>query len=131
MIRPAMNFLSKQRYPIMVLAVLALSCVLVTYQFAHNESRHVKTRENFIYVSRLDQIKPAEHLYQTLIQSLADLPDRTLLADLQRLEILDLKEKQPPGSLLAKYRTAVHNVLERRVQRRVTDLLEKGPRENP
>jgi len=130
MLSGLMSFLLRNRYPLMVVAVLALGCVLATYQFVHNESRHIKTRENFIHVARLGQDQPASHLYQILIQRLSKLPDRTLLADLQRLELMDLREPQAAGSLLAKYRTAVQNTLERRAQQRARDLLGKGP-ENP
>jgi len=123
-----MNFLKRHQYALMILAVVILSCILITYQYLANDSAHVQVREDFILLATSGNVKQAEHLYQELILHLKDLPDQSLIADFQRLAVLDLREKQEPGSLAAKYMAAVQNTLEKRAADRVSKLLKSQDR---
>jgi hypothetical protein len=120
------HFLRRQRYSLMFLAALTLCVLLILHQTLANESAHVQMREDFILLHGQGQDQPAQHLYQSLIQQLPTLSDRSLIDDFQRMVILDLEEKQTPASLLLKYKGAVARVLERRTEERVAQALKRA-----
>ena len=121
-----MQFLRRHQYLLCFLAVLVLACILTVRQYLANQSMHVETREDFIFLlEREGETESATHLYQVLIQQLPDLNDRTLVDDLQRTSIL--VDKAPdPKSLLFKYNATVKKTLEQRAEERLKRALEKA-----
>lgn len=115
-------------YPLLVVAVLSLSLVLVARQYLMNESGHVRMREDFLLLHAKGHEEAAKHLYQKLAQDVGRLSDLALIQDQQRLDLLAVQANPPltPASLLFKYRAAVQVELERRNEKRVAQALERA-----
>lgn len=123
-----MNFLRRNVYALLFLAVLTLSTLLIARQYLINESGHVRMREDFLLLQTQGHPEAAKHLYQKLVQDIGKLSDLALVQDQQRLDLLAIQTTPPltPDSLLFKYRAAVLVELERRNNTRVSKALERA-----
>lgn len=120
-----MRFLRRHQFVLCFLAVLVACSVLVVRQFLVNQSAHVEMREDFILLQQKGQTKPAEKLYQLLVQELPNLPDTVLWDDLQRTLMLVDPKTQQPDNLIWKYHWAVKHYLDRRAEQRVARVLKR------
>lgn len=124
-----MQFLQRNRYALLTVAVLVLASVLVVRQQLANLSLHTQRVEDFLLLYERNQTKACEHVYQLLIQQLPHVGDRELVQDLQRTAmILDPKNPQTEN-LVWKYQVSVRNELKRRSERRVRAALEQAAKE--
>jgi len=123
-----MQFLRRNQFLLCFLAVLVFSCVMVTRQFRANQSAHVELREDFLLLEEQREAKPAERLYQFLVQELPDLDEKGLVDDLQRTSMLVDPKAPETDSLVWKYYVSVKNELQRRSQRRIARALERAQR---
>ena len=123
-----MRFLRRHRFVLLFLAAVVSCSVLVVRQFLANQSAHVEMREDFILLQQKGHQKPTEHLYQLRVQELRDLPDVTLVDDLQRTLMLVDPKVQQPDNLVWKYYWAVKHNLDSRAERRVARALERMER---
>jgi hypothetical protein len=121
-----MRFLKRHQFFLAFVAVLILCSVMVIRQYLANQWRHTDLREDFILLHDQGKAQGAERLYQLLIQELPQLPDRELIADQQRLNVLFLSQKPPPDDLLWKYSISVQNELQRRTNARVARALKRA-----
>ena len=124
-----MQFLRRNRYAIVTVAVLVLSSVLVVRQYLINLSRHTGDVEDFLLLEGHNETKASEHLYQVLIQQLPHIGERELVQDLQRTAmVIDPKTSQREN-LVWKYHVSVNNELKRRAEKRLKTLLERSGKE--
>jgi hypothetical protein len=121
-----MRFLRRNIYLLLFCAVLFLSSVLVVHQHISNLSAHTERREDFIALHQMGHAKPAEHLYQVLIQTFPRLSDSALWQDVDRTTMLVDAKTPQPESLVWKYHISVKNELARRTQHRITRVLEQS-----
>jgi hypothetical protein len=119
MLKDGMRFFVRNRNPILVIAVLMMASVLVVRQYAFNAEAHHEMREDFIVMEAKGHQKLAEHTYQLLGQSLADLPDQVLVQDYVRTGALLDTNAIRTETLLYKYYCAVGNSLRARAEKRV------------
>ena len=119
LVKPSMRFLRRNIYPLLFCAVLTFAGVLVVRQFLANLSAHVERREDFIVLHQRGHAKPAEHLYQVLIQTFPKLSDAALWDDAHRTATLVDTKAPQPESLIWKYHVSVRNELARRTDLRV------------
>src|SRR4051812_3640668 len=109
-----MQFFRRNQFLLCFVGVLLLASVLVVRQVIANQSAHVEMREDFVLLYERQQTRPAERLYQMLIQQLPVENERSLLDDLQRMAlIIDVKIPNSEN-LLWKYYTSVKNELQHR-----------------
>ena len=120
------RFLQRNRHPVAALAVLAVACLLVLYQFTLNESAHVRLREDLILLERSDHPAEASHVYQHLVQKLPGLSLAALIDDLERLTMVSGTNAASGESLSAKYHTAVRRELDQRASRRLPAALKNA-----
>src|SRR5262245_46642564 len=114
-----MQFLRRNQYLLLALAVLIFASVLVVRQFLANQSAHVQRLEDFLLLHDRGEIKLCEHRYQLLVQELPELNDRALVQDLQRTAmVVDAKTPQL-DSLVWKYHVSLRNELKRRSEKRL------------
>lgn len=123
-----MRFLRRNIYPLLFCAVLLLSSVLVVRQFLSNLSAHVERREDFIALHQRGHAKPAEHLYQVLIQTFPKLSDSELWQDADRTATLVDAKKPQLENLIWKYHVSVNKELARRTELRVARALKQSER---
>jgi DNA-binding transcriptional regulator of glucitol operon len=121
-----MQFLRRHQFLLCFLVVLVLACVMVTWQFLANQSAHVELREDFILLQGQGETKPAERLYQMLIQELPDLNDKALVEDLQRTGMLVDQKNPATEDLVWKLHVSVNNELQRRSQTRIARALARA-----
>jgi hypothetical protein len=123
-----MNFLRRNRFSLLFVAVVALSSLLILNQHLANESGHVRMREDFLLLHFQGHAAEASHLYQRLVPSISHLQDLALIRDQDRLELAALlhPEMNVPENLLYKLRAAVRVELERRAPGRVAQALERA-----
>ena len=124
-----MQFLQRNRYALLTVAVLILASVLVVRQRLANLSLHTQRVEDFLLLYDRNQTKACEHLYQLLIQQLPYVGDRELVQDLQRTAMIIDPQSPQPESLVWKYQVSVRNELKRRSERRVRAALEQAAKE--
>ena len=114
-----MQFLRRNQYLLLALAVLIFAAVLVVRQFLANQSAHVQRLEDFLLLHDRGEMKLCEHRYQLLVQELPELNDRALVQDLQRTAmVVDAKTPQL-DNLVWKYHVSVRNELKRRSEKRL------------
>jgi hypothetical protein len=114
-----MRFFRRNKYPLLCLAVLLLSGVMVLRQFMANQSAHVELREDFILLLENGDENPATRLYQLLIQQLPELSDHALVEDIQRTAMSLGTNSTNPDHLLWKYQRSARNELHKRADRRI------------
>src|SRR6266568_9327693 len=109
-----MQFLRRNRFALVTVAVLIFSSVMVVQQFLANQSAHTQDVEDFLLLHERGEKKPCEHLYQLLVQELPRISDRALVQDLQRTAlVVDIKTQQL-DNLVWKYHVSVNNELKHR-----------------
>ncbi len=114
-----MQFLRRNRYALLTVAVLIFSSVMVVHQALTNQSAHARQVEDFILLSERGDRQSCEHLYQMLIQELPRINDRDLVQDLERTA-LEVEPKTPqPDNLIWKYHVSVKNELKHRTETRL------------
>ena len=121
-----MQFLRRHQFLLCFLAVLVFACVMVIRQFAANQSAHIETREDFIFLMERGEFEPAAHLYQELIQELPDLNEKSLVDDLQRTAMLVDPKAPDAESLIFKYQVSVKKELDRRSEQRLATARERA-----
>ena len=120
-----MQFLRRNHFALLTVAVLIFSSVMVVQQFLANQSAHTRQVEDFLLLHQRGEQKTCAHLYQLLVQQLPHLTDRALVQDLQRTAmILDPKTPQL-DNLVWKYHISVKNELRHRSEKRLAALLEE------
>jgi len=120
------RFLRRNRHPLAALAVLAVACLFVLYQFALNKSAHVRLREDLLLLEHSQHRAEASHVYQHLVQQLPRLSLTVLIDDLERLTMV-VGTNAPAGeSLSGKYHSAVRRELEQRASRRLPAALKSA-----
>jgi len=125
------RFLLRNRHPLTALAVLAVACLFVLYQFTLNESAHVRLREDLILLEHTEHNAEASHLYQHLVQKLPGLSLTALIDDLERMTLVVGTNAAAGESLSAKYHTAVRRELEQRASRRLPTALKRARHGEP
>ena len=118
-----MRFIRQNQYPLLVLAVLILSSVLVVRQFLANQSAHIDRREDFILLHQRGETKACAHLYQRLIQELPDLGDRSLIEDVVRTSLVVDTKKPDLENLVWKYYVSVNKEFQRRADSRLNQVI--------
>jgi hypothetical protein len=121
-----MQFLRRNQYFLLTLAVLIVSSVLVVRQFLANQSAHAQRLEDFILLHERGEARLYERRYQLLVQDLPGLNDRTLVQDLQRTAMLVDAKTQQLDNLLWKYHVSVGNELKRRAEKRLEAALQQA-----
>jgi hypothetical protein len=121
-----MQFLRRNQYLLLALAMLVFTSVMVVRQFLANQSAHVQRLEDFLLLHDLAEMKLCEHRYQLLVQELPELNDRALVQDLQRTAmVVDAKTPQL-DNLVWKYHVGVKNELKRRSEKRLNSALQQA-----
>jgi hypothetical protein len=121
-----MQFLRRNQYFLLTVAVLFFASVMAIRQLQANRSAHIERLEDFILLQEQDNPKLLERRYELLVQELPDLNDQALLDDLQRTAmVIDPKSPQP-DSLLWKYHVGVRNELRKRSERRLRRALQQS-----
>jgi hypothetical protein len=121
-----MQFLRRNQYFLLTLAVLLLASVLAVRQFLVNQSAHARRLEDFILLHERGEAKLCERLYQRIIQELPGLSDQALVGDWQRtVQLVDSKTPQL-DNLLWKYHVSVNNELRRRADQRLRSVLQEA-----
>jgi hypothetical protein len=121
-----MRFVRRNIYLLLFCAVLFLSSILVVHQYVSNLSAHTERREDFIALHEMGHAKPAEHLYQVLIQTFPKLSDSALWQDVDRTAMLVDAKTPQPESLVWKYHVSLKNELARRTQQRIRRVVERS-----
>jgi len=124
-----MQFLRRNRYALLTVAVLIFSSVMVVQQYLDNQSAHAQQVEDFLLLQERGEAKPYEHLYQVLVQQLPHLCERDLVLDLQRTAMaVDIKTPQL-DNLVWKYHVSVKNELKHRSEKRLEAALQGAAKE--
>jgi hypothetical protein len=124
-----MQFLRRNRYALLTVAILIFSTVLVIQQYLSNESAHTRQVEDFLLLHERGEKAPCAHLYQTLVQELPHLNNRALVQDLLRTA-LEVDPKTPQlDNLVWKYHVSVRNELRHRSEKRLATELQGGAKE--
>ena len=120
-----MQFLRRNQYFLLTLAVLIFSSVMIIRQFVLNGSAHTQRVEDFILLHERDETRLTEQFYQILVQELPQLSDKALVDDLQRMAMVVDVHAAQPDSLLWKYQVSVGNELKRRSENRIHAALQR------
>ena len=124
-----MQFLKRNRYALLVVAVLFFSSVMVVQQHLANQSAHAQQVEDFLFLHERGETKACEHLYQVLVQRLPHINDRDLVQDLQRTAmVVDVKAPQL-NNLIWKYHVSVKNELKQRAEKRLEARVQRAVKE--
>jgi hypothetical protein len=119
-----MQFLHRNRFAFLTVAVLIFASIMTVQQYFANLSTHTRLVEDFLALHERGEIRPCEHLYEMLVQQLPRIDDHALVDDLQRTAmIVDLKTKQL-DNLVWKYHVSVNNELQQRSNKRLAAMLE-------
>ena len=119
-----MQFLQRNRYALLTVAVLFFSSVMVVRQILATQSAHTRQVEDFLFLHEHGDKASFEHLYQRLVQELPHLNERALVQDLQRTAlVVDLKSPST-DNLVWKYQVSVNNELKRRAEKRLQATLQ-------
>jgi hypothetical protein len=124
-VKDSMQFLRRNRFAILTVAVMGLGCVLVLQQQLTNLSHHSGQVEDFLLLQDRNETKAAEHIYQVLIQRLPHIGDRELVQDLQRTAMVIDVKNPPKENLVWKYYVSVGNELKRRADKRLEKALKQ------
>lgn len=124
-----MQFLRRNRYALLTVAVLIFSTVLVIQQYLANESAHTRRVEDFLLLHERGDKESCEHLYQMLVQQLPHLNNRSLVQDLLRTAMEVDPKTQQPDNLVWKYHVSVRNELKHRSEKRLEAVLQGAAKE--
>jgi hypothetical protein len=124
-----MQFLRRNRFALLIVAVSFFSAVMVVQQHLANQSAHAQQVEDFLLLHERGETKPCEHLHQVLVQRLPHLNDRDLVQDLQRTAmVVDAKAPQM-HNLVWKYHVSVRNELKHRAEKRLEAIVQGAVKE--
>jgi hypothetical protein len=121
-----MQFLRRNQYLLLTLAVLLFASVMTVQQFLANQSAHVQRVEDFILLHERGETKLCEQRYQRIVQELPALSDRALVDDWQRTVLLVDPKTPQLDNLLWKYHVSVNNELRRRADKRLKSVLQQA-----
>ena len=121
-----MQFLRRNQYSLLTLAVLIVSAVLVVQQFLANQAAHTQRVEDLLLLHERGETKLCERSYQLLVQELSGLNDRSLVQDLQRTGMLVDAKIPQLDNLVWKYHVSVGNELKRRAEKRLEAALQSA-----
>lgn len=114
-----MQFLRRNRFALLTVAVLILAAVLALRQQLANRAAHAQYLEDFILLHERGAKKPCDHLYQVLVQRLPQNDNHTLVQDLVRTAMLVDTGTSQLDNLVWKYHVSVRNELKRRSEKRL------------
>ena len=114
-----MQFLRRNRYALLTVAVLIFSSVLVVQQYLYNESAHTRQVEDFLLLHEHGEKEPCDHLYQILVQQLPHLNNRALVQDLLRTAMVADPKTEQLNDLVWKFHISVRNELKYRAEKRL------------
>jgi len=117
-----MQFVRRNRYALLTLAILFLASVLVVQQQLANQSTHSQKVEDFLLLHERGSKEPCEHLYQVLVQELPLVGNHTLVQDLLRTAMVVDPKTPQLENLIWKYHVSVRNELKRRTEKRLESL---------
>ena len=109
-----MQFLRRNRFSLIFLALLIFCSVMVVRQFLANQSKHLELREAFILLFSRGYRPEADRLLKRLMRDLEDLPDKALMDDYQRTLPLVDPTKKDSDNLIWRYHWTLSNELEKR-----------------
>ena len=109
-----MQFLRRNRFSLVFLALLILCSAMVVRQFLANQSKHVELREAFILLFSKGYRPEADRILKRLMRDLEELPDKVLMDDYQRTLLLVDPTKKDPDNLIWRYHWTVSNELDKR-----------------
>lgn len=118
-----MYFIKQYRFVLAFLVLLVFCSVMVIRQFNARQSRHVELREAFILLHTRGYTNQANRLYQHLLMSIQDLPNKALIDDFQRTLMLVDPGSQHPENPIWKYHWTISNELERRSESTLVNAL--------
>ena len=121
-----MQFLRRNQYFLLTLAVLVFSSAMVVQQFLANQSAHAQRLEDFLLLHDRKETQLCERRYQLLVQELPDLNDQALVQDLQRTAMAVDTKTQQLDNLVWKYHVSVRNELKRRSEKRLEAALQRA-----
>jgi hypothetical protein len=124
-----MQFLNRNRYALVTIAVLIFSSVMVVQQYLTNQSAHTRQVEDFLLLHERAEKIACDHLYQLLVQQLPHLNDRALVQDLQRTAMVVDGKTPQLDNLVWKYHVGVNNELKRRAEKRLEIALQGAAKE--
>lgn len=124
-----MRFARRNRFALIVIAVLLIGNVLALQQFWVNGSLHRQLREDLILLHDKGHIKEAERVYQKLVPSLPRLPDGALIDDLARTAGLVNEKTLQLDNIVWKYHWAVKQNLEKRSEQRLARAMKRAEQE--
>ena len=124
-----MQFLRRNRYALLTVAVLIFSSVLLVQQYSANQSAHSQQVEDFLLLHERAEKPACEHLYQVLVQHLPRLDNRALVQDLLRTAMVITPKTEQPDNLVWKYHVSVRNELKRRSEKRLEASLQSAVKE--
>ena len=109
-----MQFLRRNRFLLVFLALLIFCSAMVVRQFLANQSKHVELREAFILLFSKGYRPEADRILKRLMRDLEELPDKALMDDYQRTLLLVDPTKPDPDNLIWRYHWTVSNELDKR-----------------
>jgi hypothetical protein len=109
-----MRFLRQHRFTLLFMALLVFCSVMVIHQYRARQSRHIELREAFILLYTGGYTNDANLLYNRLLRSLENLPNRELVDDWQRTVIFVEPNANQPDNLIWKYYWTVRKEMEKR-----------------
>ena len=121
-----MQFLRRNQYILLTLAVLVFSSAMVVQQFLANQSAHAQRLEDLLLLHDRGETQLCERRYQLLVQELPDLNDQALVQDLQRTAMAVDTKTQQLDNLVWKYHVSVRNELKRRSEKRLEAALQRA-----
>jgi hypothetical protein len=121
-----MQFVQRNRYFLLTVAVLFLAALLAVRQQMINSSSHAREVEDFLLLHDRNEIKACEHIYQVLIQQLPRLPERDLVLDLERTAMVVDPKTPQLQNLVWKYYVSLNNELRHRSEKRLQALLQSS-----
>jgi hypothetical protein len=109
-----MQFLRRNRFPVVFLALLVFCGAMAVRQLAANKSKHVELREAFILLYSKGYRPEADQLLKRLLRDLEGLPNKALMEDYERTLILVDPIAKQPDNLIWRYHWTVSNEIEKR-----------------
>src|SRR5688572_10709606 len=119
-----MQFLRRNRFALLTVAILIFSSVMVVRQYLANQPTHTRHVEDFLLLHQRGEEKPCTHLYQLLVQQLPHLDDRALVQDLRRTAMIVDPKTPQLDNLIWKYHVSVNNELKQRSEKRLAAVLQ-------
>ena len=124
-----MQFLRRNRFALLTVAILILSAALVVRQQLANRATHAQHVEDFLLLHEHGAKQPCEHLYQVLVQRLPHSDNQTLVQDLLRTAMVVDAGTPQLDNLVWKYHVSVRNELKRRSEKRMEAALKTAGKE--